>query len=111
MGTNNINTNTTTHNAGFPPAPPETRQQAGVVKQKKPRLNVSNEVKALNGTRGRGSYYVRVKHDREWNEIRVILTDGTCKRAEAFVDLGHTAESKADALSEVRGTVVRVIEL
>ena len=32
MGTNNINTNTTTHNAGFPPAPPETRQQAGVVK-------------------------------------------------------------------------------
>ena len=38
MGTNNINTNTTTHNAGFPPAPPETRQQAGVVKQKKPRL-------------------------------------------------------------------------
>ena len=30
MGTNNINTNTTTHNAGFPPAPPETRQQAGV---------------------------------------------------------------------------------
>jgi hypothetical protein len=33
MGSNNINTHNTTNNAGFPPAPPETRQQAGVVKQ------------------------------------------------------------------------------
>lgn len=29
------NTSGTTHNAGFPPAPPETRQQAGVKGQKR----------------------------------------------------------------------------
>ena len=33
MDTNKINTSNPTNNAGFPPAPPEARQQAGEVKQ------------------------------------------------------------------------------
>lgn len=121
MCTTKPNTTHTPNNTGFPPVPPEARQQAGVAGQKRgvqiskatktPRLNISREVKALNGTRGRGAYFVRVKHDREWNEIRVTLTDGTCKRAETFIDLGHTAETKAEALSEVRGTVIHFIAI
>jgi hypothetical protein len=121
MCTTKPNTTHTPNNTGFPPVPPEARQQAGVAGQKRevqtskatktPRLNISREVKALNGTRGRGAYFVRVKHDREWNEIRVTLTDGTCKRAETFIDLGHTAETKAEALSEVRGTVTHFIAI
>jgi hypothetical protein len=75
----------------------------------KPRFCIGREVKALHGTRGRGAYFVKVKHSREWNEIRVTLTDGTTKRAEAFIDLGHTVEDKAGALAEVRGTVAQFI--
>jgi len=81
-----------------------------MIAEKPPRLSLTREVKALNGTRGRGTYFVRVKHSREWNEIRVTLTDGTTKRAESFIDIGHTAEDKAGALAELRGTVKFFIE-
>lgn len=75
------------------------------------RPNVANHIKALNGTRGRGSYHVRVKLDREWNEIIVRLTDGTCTRTTQRIDIGHTTEDKISALTELYGTVKHFIEL
>jgi hypothetical protein len=81
------------------------------VKTKPVRPNVAREVKALNGTRGKGSYFVRVKLDREWNEIRIKLTDGTTTRTETFIDLGHTTESKIDALKELRSSVANFLAL
>lgn len=75
------------------------------------RPNVANHVKALNGTRGRGSYHVRVKHNREWNEIVIRLTDGTCTRSTSHIDLGHTTEDKIGALREMYDTVKHLIEL
>jgi hypothetical protein len=76
-----------------------------------PRLSIGREVKALNGTRARCGCFVRVKHDREWNEIRVTLTDGKVRRAETFIDLGHTVEDKVGALAELRGIVTRFSEV
>jgi len=74
-------------------------------------LNVAAHVKALNGTRGRGSYHVRIKHDREWNEIVIRLTDGTCTRGTAHIDLGHTKEDKAGAIDELYATVKHLLSI
>lgn len=74
-------------------------------------LSLTAQVKALNGTRGRGSYFVRVKHDREWNEIVLKLTDGTCTRSEYRIDIGHTKESKADALGELTQMIKHFIAI
>lgn len=105
MDTTKTNTSTTTHNAGFPPVPPKTHQGA---RGNKP-LSLSAQVKALNGSRGRGSYFVRVKWVREFNEIQIRLTDGTCTRATAFVDVGHTAEDRRGAVQELTATVQRFL--
>ena len=66
--------------------------------------------RALNGTKGRGDYFVRVKFDSEWNEIIVKLTDGTCTRASQHIDCGHTKESKSGAVEEAYATVKHFLE-
>lgn len=73
-------------------------------------LTLAQQVKALNGTRGRGAYFVRVKHDREWNEVQVRLTDGHDTRATAHIDIGHTKESRQAAVDELTATVKHFIE-
>jgi hypothetical protein len=66
-------------------------------------------IKALNGTRGRGAYYVRIRHVRDWNEVQVRLTDGQTTRATQHIDLGHTKESRDDAIREIYGTIKQFI--
>lgn len=75
------------------------------------RPNLRNHIRALNGTRGRGSYFVRVKLNLEWNEIQIKLTDGQCTRAEYGIDIGHTQESKREALEEAYSMVKHFIEI
>lgn len=74
-------------------------------------LNIATHVKALNGTRGRGAYHVRIKHAREWNEIVIRLTDGSCTRNNAHIDIGHTRDDKAAAIRELYGTVKALLEI
>lgn len=76
---------------------------------KKP-LTVAQHIKALNGTRGSGPYFVLVLHVRAWNEIQVRLTNGECAIATEHIALGRTAQSRREAIDLVYQTVKAYIE-
>jgi len=73
------------------------------------RLNLANAIKELNNTPAKGDFRIRVRHDREWNELHVLLFEGKAERAKAHIDLGHTNESRADAIAEARGTITNFL--
>ena len=69
--------------------------------------NMTQTIKACNGME-RGSYRVVITKDRDYNEIQIRLKDGPAARqaiATAFIDCGHTAETRRIAAEEIRGTV------
>jgi hypothetical protein len=68
--------------------------------------NITATVQRLNGLR-RGGYRVTVTQSSEWNEVQIRLYENTIREpiASAFVDRGHTRESKFDAAGEVRDMI------
>lgn len=69
--------------------------------------NLTQTIKALSGL-SRGSYFVTIKNDTEWNEVQVRLRDNPYSRtsiATGHVDKGHDAKSRREAAQEVRGLV------
>lgn len=69
--------------------------------------NLTQTIKALNGL-GRGSYFVTIKNDTEWNEVQVRLRDNPYSRtsiATGHADKGHDAKSRREAAQEVRDLV------
>ena len=73
--------------------------------------SVSAHIKNLNGAEGRGAYFIRVKHDREYNEITLTLTDGHAARDTYYIDLGHTKADKLAALDDLYSTAARMLAL
>lgn len=69
--------------------------------------NLTQTIKALNGIT-RGSYFVTIRNDNEWNEVQVKLRDNPYSRtaiATGHVDKGHTQNSRNEAAQEVRSLV------
>lgn len=68
--------------------------------------NLRATIKALHKAQ-RGSYFVTIKEDAEFNEITVKLYESTRGGAIAtgYIDRGHTAESRYEAAEELRGLV------
>ena len=73
--------------------------------------SVAAHVKNLNGTKGRGAYFIRVKQDREWNELIITLTDGHAARSTYHIDLGHTKADKLAALDDLYGTAAAMLRI
>ena len=73
--------------------------------------SISAHVKNLNGTKGRGAYFIRVKQDREWNELALTLTDGHAARDTYYIDLGHTKADKLAAIADLYGTAAHMLAL
>ena len=73
--------------------------------------SVAAHVKNLNGTKGRGAYSIRVKHDREYNELALTLVDGHAARDTYYIDLGHTKADKLAALDDLYATAARMLAL
>ena len=73
--------------------------------------SVAAHIKHLNGTKGRGAYFIRVKHDREYNELALTLTDGHAARDTYYIDLGHTKADKLTALDDLYATAARMLAL
>jgi hypothetical protein len=71
---------------------------------------VAQHIKALNGTRGTGPYFVLVLHVRAWNEIQVRLTNGESAIATEHIALGRTAQSRREAIDLMYQTVKAYIE-
>jgi hypothetical protein len=53
----------------------------------------------------KGSYKIRAKQDREYNEIQIVLKDGRSTVATAFIDLGHEPATRKAAMKEALSTV------
>jgi hypothetical protein len=98
---------TSTPTAAIPSADVSANVAATVAVIK--RLNLANAIKELNNTPAKGDFHIRVRHDREWNELHVLLIEGKDERAKAHIDLGHTNESRADAIAEARGTITNFL--
>ena len=73
--------------------------------------SVAAHVKNLNGTKGRGAYSIRVKHDMEYNELALTLADGHAARDTYYIDLGHTKADKLAALDDLYATAARMLAL
>ncbi len=69
-------------------------------------LSITQHVKSLHTTR-RGSYFVSVKQNNEYNEITVKLYENTHGQAIAtgYIDRGHTKEDRRFACEELRGLI------
>lgn len=66
--------------------------------------SLTENVKRLN-RRERGAYCITVKKIPEYNEVQIKLFNGRTETATAFIDYGHTRESRRDAIGEIHGTV------
>lgn len=68
--------------------------------------NLTATIKAFNGA-GRGSYFVIIGNNSEYNEITVSLYDSPRGKpiAKGYIDKGHTNESKYQCAEELRGLV------
>ena len=73
--------------------------------------SVAAHIKHLNGTKGHGAYFIRVKQDREWNELIITLTDGHAARDTYYIDLGHTKADKLAALDDLYGTAAAMLRI
>lgn len=86
-------------------ANPENREQIEERLEAMDGANLSATIKAFDGTT-RGSYFVRIKNNAEYNEIEIRLFDTTgCRIATGYIDKGHTTAAKYEAAQELRGLV------
>lgn len=69
-------------------------------------MSLSKTVASLNGST-KGAYRVTVKQISEFNEVQVRLYESTMTNpvAVAYIDRGHTVESRQACAAEVLGTV------
>lgn len=70
------------------------------------RRSLSQTIAELNGST-QGAYRVTVKAVSEYNEVQVKLYESTMHNpiATAYIDRGHTVESRQACADEVLGTV------
>jgi len=70
------------------------------------RPSLTQTINELNGAT-RGAYRVTVKANAEFNEVQVRLYESTMHNpiATAYIDRGHTVESRLNAAAELRATV------
>jgi hypothetical protein len=70
------------------------------------RRSLTQTIRQLNGTRN-GAYRVTVNAVAEFNEVQVRLYESTMANpiAVAYIDRGHTIESRQACADEVLGTV------
>jgi len=70
------------------------------------RPSLTKTIAELNGAT-RGAYRVTVKANSEFNEVQIRLYESTMINpiATAYIDRGHTVESRQACADEVRGTV------
>lgn len=66
--------------------------------------SITENIRRLN-RRERGDYCITVKKIPEYNEIQIHLLNENKPIATTYIDYGHTAESRRDAISEMHGTV------
>lgn len=87
----------------------KTQGRATSTAQMYPRnLNLRDCIKALSNNKNKWGQKIRIKHDREWNEIQVEIEDRPM--ATVYIDLGHTQDDKITAIEDLYGTIKKLAE-
>lgn len=73
--------------------------------------DLAAHIKHLNGARGKGSYFICVRPDREFDEIIITLASDYAVHYSYYIDCGHTPAERLAAIDNLYATAARMLAL